>query len=182
MKRNFILAALLIIVAFAGTSCKKDHNAPSTDFNTPATPPPSGFQAGTYANGFQNMLELYDVYTGKVIGPAWKSGVVFTFPANGKSAEFYYTAETQYMQAATKATGTVAFDEGSTAAAGSFTFYGDWAHYNGYGTTTVNRDATKEELANNLTGKYFYKMEGQWLRIEPGGPVNEYSKSFELIQ
>jgi hypothetical protein len=180
MKRNFILAALLLGVLLTGTSCKKEHNPPS-DFNTPATPPPSGFETGTYANGFQNMIDLIDVYTGKVVGVGWKSGVVFSFTANGKNAEFYYTAETQYMQAATKAKGTIAFDEGSTATEGSFTFYAGWAHYNGYGTTTVNRDATKEEL-NDLSDKYYYRMEGQWLRIEPNGPVHEYSKSFELIQ
>ena len=180
MRKNVVLLALLLAVLFTGTSCKKEHNPP-TDFNTPATPPPGGLE-GTWANGFASMLELYDVYTGKVIGPAFKSGVVFTFTADGKSAEFYYTAETEDMQAATKATGTIAFDEGSTATEGSFRFYAGWAHYNGYGTTTVNRDATKAELANNLTSRYYYKMEGQWLRIEPGGPVNEYSKSFEPIQ
>jgi len=181
MKKNIILAALLLVALFTGTSCKKDHNPP-VHFDTPATPPPSGFEEGTYANGFQNLLELYDVYTGKIIGPAFKSGKVFTFTADGKNAEFYYTAETQYMQAATKAIGTIAFDEGSTATEGSFVFYAAWAHYNGYGTTTVNRDATEEELTNNLTGRYAYKMDGQWLRISPGEPpVDPYASSFELI-
>src|SRR4051812_26720466 len=182
MKRIFIVAALLLIVAAAGTSCKKDHNPSPIDINTPATAPPSGFETGTYANGFVNTIDLIDVYTGKVVGAGWKSGAAFTFTADGKNTEFYYTAETQYMQAATKATGTIAFDEGSTAEEGSFTFYAVQGHYNGYGSTTVNRDATKDELTNNLTGKYYYRVEGQWLRIEPGGPVNEYSKSFEMIQ
>ncbi|HRH59330.1 MAG TPA: hypothetical protein PL045_02110, partial [Chitinophagaceae bacterium] len=97
------------------------------------------------------------------------------------NAEFYYTAETQYLQAATKVTGTIAFDEGSTSAEGSFVFYAGWAHYNGWGTTPVNRDATEDELNNNLTARYYYKLQGQWLRIEPGGPVNDYSSSFEQI-
>ena len=181
MKRNLILAVLLLVVMFAGTSCKKESNPPVIS-NTPATSIPSGFETGTYANGFENTIDLIDVYTGKVVGAGWTSGAAFKFTKDGKNAEFYYTAETESMQAATKAVGTIAFDEGSTAAAGSFTFYAVQGHYNGYGSTTVNRDATKDELTNNLTGKYYYRMDGQWLRIEPGGQVNEYSKSFELIQ
>ncbi len=92
MKRNFILAALLLVVLFAGTSCKKEHNSPVI-FNTPATPPPSGFGTGTYANGFQNMIELIDVYTGKAVGSGFVSGAVFSFTADGNNATFYYTAE-----------------------------------------------------------------------------------------
>src|SRR3954470_9283659 len=112
MKRNFILAALLLVVVIAGTSCKKDHNDPIIP-DTPATPPPSGFETGTYANGFRNMIDLVDVYTGKVVGPGWKSGAAYSFTADGNNADFYYTAGGQYMQAATKATGSIAFDEGS---------------------------------------------------------------------
>ena len=77
--------------------------------------------------------------------------------ADGKNAEFYYTVETQYTKAATKAIGNIAFDEGSTLTEGSLTFYAGWAHYNGWGTTTVNRDATDQELSNNLTRKFYYK-------------------------
>ncbi|TKK65976.1 hypothetical protein FC093_18405 [Ilyomonas limi] len=181
MKKNILLATLLLVALFTGTGCKKDHTPPDIHFDTPATPPPTGLQ-GTWASGFASMLELYDVYTGKVVGPAWKSGKVFSFTADGKNAEFYYTMETQYMQSATKAIGTIAFDEGSTATEGSFVFYAAWAHYNGWGTTTVNRDATEEELSNNLTGRYAYKMDGQWLRISPGEPpADPYASSFEPI-
>jgi hypothetical protein len=127
------------------------------------------------------MTDLYDVYTGKWVGNAWLSGKVFHITSDGKNAEFYYTVETQYMQAATKVAGNIAFDEGSTATEGSFTFYAGWAHYNGWGTTSVNRDATADELSNNLTRKYYYKMERQWLKIEPDGPVNDYTSSFEQI-
>jgi hypothetical protein len=181
MKKNIILATVLVVALFTGTGCKKEKNAePGSDFNLPHTAAPAGL-VGNWANGFGSMLQLFDVYTGKIIGPAWKSGKVFSITANGKNAEFYYTAETQYLQVATKAKGTIAFDEGSTATEGSFVFYAGWAHYNGWGTTTVNRDATQEELTDNLTRRYYYRMEGKWLRIEPGGPVNDYSSSFEQI-
>ena len=180
MKRNIILATLLLVALFTGTSCKKEHTSPNANFDTPATPPPGGLE-GNWASGFSSMLELYDVYTGKSVGPAWQSGKAFSFTTDGKKAEFYYTFETQYTQAATKAIGTIAFDEGSTATEGSFTFYAGWAHYNGWGTTNVNRDASKEELSNTLTAKYYYRMDGQWLRIQPGGPVNDYSSSFERV-
>jgi hypothetical protein len=45
----------------------------------------------------------------------------------------------------------------------------------------VDRDATDEELQNNLTGRYYYEMQGEWLRISPGGPVTQYTSSFRKI-
>ena len=85
------------------------------------------------------------------------------------------------MQAATKAVGNMAFDEGSTATEGSFIFYAGWAHYNGWDTIAVNKDVTLDRLFNNLTRKFYYKKEAQWLRIEPDGPVNDYTSSHEQI-
>lgn len=178
--KNIITATLLVVALATGTACEKDGAQPGSNYDLPSTPAPTGL-SGDWANGFASMSELIDVYTGKVVGPAWQSGKFFKITPDGRNAEFYYTAETQYTQVATKAVGTIAFDAGSTATEGSFTFYAGWAHYNGWGTTTVNRDATEEELSNNLTAKYYYRMEGQWLRIEPNGPVNEYSSSFEQI-
>ena len=175
-----IISATLLFVALATGGCKKDSSQPASNYDLPSTPAPAGL-TGNWASGFASMLQLYDVYSGDLIGPSWQSGKCFKITADGKNAEFYYTAETEYLQSATKAVGTIAFDEGSTATEGSFTFYAGWAHYNGWGTTTVNRDATNDELSNNLTGRYYYKMEGQWLRIEPGAPVNPYSSSFEQI-
>lgn len=176
--KNIILSTLFI--AGLATSCKKDSVTPGTDFNLPSTPAPAGL-TGNWSSGFVSMTDLVDVYTGKVVGNAWQSGKFFKITPDGKDAEFYYTAETEYLQSATKAIGTIAFDEGSTSTEGSFVFYAGWAHYNGWGTTTVNRDATADELSNNLTQRYYYRMDGEWLRIEPGGPVNDYSSSFEQI-
>ena len=179
--KNTILATLILVALSAGTGCKKDNSHPGgSTSDLPSTPAPEGL-TGNWANGYVSMTQVVDVYTGKIVGNAWQSGRFFKITSNGKNAEFYYSVETQYMQAATKATGAIAFDEGSTAMEGSFTFYAGWAHYNGWGSTTVNRAATKEELSDNLTRKYFYKMEGEWLRIEPDGPVNAYSSSFERI-
>ena len=178
--KNIISATLLLVALATGAGCKKDSSQPASNYDLPSTPAPAGL-TGNWASGFASMLQLYDVYSGDLIGPSWQSGKCFKITADGKNAEFYYTVETEYLQSATKAVGTIAFDEGSTATEGSFTFYAGWAHYNGWGTTTVNRDATNDELSNNLTGRYYYKMEGQWLRIEPGAPVNPYSSSFEQI-
>jgi hypothetical protein len=179
--KNTILATLILVALSAGTSCKKDNSHPGgSTSGLPSTPAPQGL-ANNWANGYASMTELINVYTGKVVGNAWVSGRFFKITSNGKNAEFYYSVETQYMQAATKATGNIAFDEGSTATEGVFTFYADWGHYNGWGTTSVNRDATKDELKNNLTRRYYYRMDGEWLRIEPDGPVNDYSSSFEQI-
>ncbi len=179
--KNITLATLLFVtLTIAVAGCKKDNAHPGSDSGLPHTAAPDGL-AGNWASGYVSMTQVVDVYTGQIVGNAWQSGKLFKITADGKNAEFFYSAETQYLQSATKATGTIAFDEGSTSAAGSFTFYAAWAHYNGWGTTTVNRDATKEELSNNLTRKYYYRMEGDWLRIEPDAPVNDYSSSFEQI-
>ena len=179
-----IISAALLIAALSTTviSCKKEQNSKpgGSNFDLPSTVAPDGM-AGNWSSGFASMTQLVDVYTGQYVGNAWQSGKFFKITPDGKNAEFYYTAESEYLQSATKAIGNIAFDEGSTATEGSFVFYAGWAHYNGWGTTPVNRDATSEELSNNLTARYYYKKEGEWLRIEPGSPVNEYSSSFEEI-
>jgi hypothetical protein len=136
--KNIILATLLTVAIATGTGCKKDSSQPGTNYDLPATPAPSGL-TGNWSSGFGSLLQLYNAYTGDLIGPTWQSGKFFKITADGKNAEFYYIAETQYMQSATKAVGTIAFDAGSTATEGSFTFYAGWAHYNGWGTTNVNR-------------------------------------------
>lgn len=181
MKQSILVAAWLLVVLITGTSCKKDHTDPGKNFTTPATAAPEGL-AGNWASGFQSMTQVIDVYTGKYLGNTWQSGKFFKITQNGKNAEFYYTVETQYAQSATKAIGTIAFDEGSTSTEGSFVFYAGWAHYNGWGTTRVNRDATASELADNLTARYSYFWDGQWLRIQPGEPpAGPYASSFSKI-
>jgi len=179
MKKIFS-ATLLIVVLATIVSCKKNSDNPGSNFNTPSTPAPEGL-TGNWSSGYASMTDLIDVYTGQSVGNAWVSGKFFKITPDGKNAEFYYSVEAEYLQSATKAVGTIAFDEGSTSTEGSFVFYAGWAHYNGWGTTTVNRDATADELTNNLTERYYYKKQGEWLRIEPGGPVNDYSSSFEQI-
>src|SRR5690242_15461434 len=133
--KNILLATLLIVALTTNTSCEKDSSQPgNTNYDLLATAAPAGL-TGNWSSGFASMLQLYDAYTGDLVGPTWQSGKFFKITADGKNAEFYYTAETQYLQSATKAVGTIAFDAGSTATEGSFTFYAGWAHYNGWGTT-----------------------------------------------
>lgn len=167
---------------FLATSCEKDSKIDDVNnsCNKPASATPAGL-TGNWASGYSSMTQLVDVYNGKYVGNAWVSGKFFKFTGNGNGAEFYYTAQAQYAQTATKATGSIFFDAGSTAAEGSFTFYPCWGHYKGWGSINVDRDATSTELENNLTVKYFYKTEGQWLRIQPNGPVNAFSSSFNLV-
>lgn len=180
--KNTIVATFILVALFAGVGCKKDGSNPGSggSNNLPYTAAPTGL-AGNWSSGYVSMTQLIDVYTGKNVGNAWQSGKFFKITSSGKGAEFYYSVETQFTQAATKATGNIAFDEGSTSTEGSFVFYAAWGHYNGYGTTSVDRDATKDELANSLTRRYYYKMEGNWLRIQPDEQVNEFSSSFEQI-
>ena len=143
-------------MAVSVISCKKENNnagAGNHSCGKRNTPAPAGL-AGNWASGYASFAEVVDTFTGKHLGNAWSSGKFFKFTSKGKGAEFYYLVETQFSQAATKATGNITFDAGFTAEEGAFTLYTCWAHYNGRGTTTVNRDATESELENNLSIKF----------------------------
>lgn len=172
--RFFIPAALGIALLLI--ACKKSGTEGSS-CNLPASKPPAALVSG-WVSGFTNRTQIVDVYSGDILGTTWSSGKYFKFTANGKGAEFYYTAKGQYSTSATLAKGSVQFDEGSTATEGSFTFYACTAHFKGWGSPSVDRDATEDECARQLTGKYYYQMEGDWLRIHPGSPVTQYSSSF----
>lgn len=176
--------AIICLMAVSVISCKKESNGTpggNSSCGKPSTATPAGLN-GNWASGYGSFLEVIDTYNGNRLGSAWASGKFFKFTNNGKGAEFYYMVESQAFQSATKATGTIAFDAGSTAEEGSFTFYPCWAHYKGWSTsTTVDRDATATELEDNLTIKFFYIIDGNWLRIEPNNEVNEFSSSFSLV-
>lgn len=181
MKRvSLFLTAIMVL--FIASSCEKEdtETSPVDNCSKPASAAPSGL-TGNWASGYASMTQLVNAYNGQYVGNAWVSGKFFKITNDGKGAEFYYTAQAQYSQVATKATGSVKFDVGSTATEGSFTFYPCWAHYKGWGSINVDRDATQSEIESNLTVKYYYRMDGQWLRIEPKGPVHDYSSSFKLL-
>jgi hypothetical protein len=183
--KNILSIATALALVFLVSSCEKDNNpgnggSNGSNCNNPHTAAPSGI-AGNWANGFVSMTQILDAYTGKFLGNTWQSAKYFAITPDGRNAEFYFMAQSQFSKTATKATGSIAFDPGSNSTQGSFTFYACSARYRGWGSMTVDRDATQSELANNLTSKYFYRVEGQWLRIQPGGPVNDYSSSFRLV-
>jgi hypothetical protein len=178
MKKTFLFFLLAGLLVTAG-SCEKD-DVLGGSCDLPHNAAPAGLQGG-WANGFSSFTQILDAYNGNLLGYTWSSAKYFSFTPNGKGADFYYMAKGQYSQSATKAIGTIQFDEGSTAESGSFTFHACKAHYKGWGSVSVDRDATDEELRNNLTKRYYYEMQGEWLRIEPGGPVTAYSSSFRKV-
>lgn len=179
--KKVLSISIVMAALFIGTGCKKDNGSQANETcnNSPHTAAPAGL-TGNWASGYASFTEVVDTYDGHHIGNAWSSGKFFKFTNDGLGAEFYYMAESQFTQAATKATGTIDFAAGSDAQSGSFTFHPCWAHYKGYGTTTVDRDATSDEL-NNLTVTYSYLMDGNWLKIQPNGPVNDFSSSFKIV-
>jgi hypothetical protein len=181
--KNMLSIVIAMAILFSTSSCEKDEDNLTTKNNHCENLPHSASPglAGNWANGFVSMTQLVDVYDGHYVGNAFQSGKVFKITKDGRNAEFYYTAQTQFSKVATRAVGSIAFDPGSTATEGSFTFHACSARYKGWGSQTVDRDATQSELTNSLSSKYFYKMEGQWLRIEPKGPVHQYTSSFKLV-
>ncbi|HVF81288.1 MAG TPA: hypothetical protein VM884_05120 [Flavisolibacter sp.] len=146
----------------------------------PAIDAPTAMVGG-WANGFTTFTQIVDAYNGRILGSTWQSGKYFKFTADGKACQFYIMGKSQYSSYATQATGTVSFDPGSTNSKGSFTFTATAAHYKGWGSVTVDRDATASELKNNLSRRYYYRMDGEWLRIDPSGEPNDYSSSFKKV-
>lgn len=176
MKKIFYL--LVVLAAIAG--CKKDKDGGSNEVscNLPSTIVPAEM-AGNWANGYNSSTQLVDTYNGQYLGNAWQSGKFFHFSEDGKYAEFYYMANSGLSSStATRVIGTVTFDEEE----GSFIFHGCKGHYKGWqnGRLTVDRDATKEEVENYLTQKYFYSFEetggNLWMQIrfEPGGTPTSF--------
>lgn len=180
--KKLLTISMALVALILSQGCEKDSSSPSGEAcnNLPHTAAPAAL-TGNWASGYTSLTQVVDVYDGRYLGNTWQSGKFFKITADGKNAEFYYMAQSQLAQTATKATGTIAFDAGSTAQEGSFTFHACWGHYKGWGTTTVDRDASESEVKNNLTARYFYRVEGQWLRIQPGGPVNDFTSSFKLV-
>jgi hypothetical protein len=178
MKKTFLFLLLAGLLVTASSCEEEDLLGGSCDL--PHNTAPDGLRGG-WASGFSSFTQILDAYTGKFQGYTWESAKYFSFTPNGKNNEFYFMAKGQYSQSATKAIGTIKFDEGSTAESGSFTFHACKAHYKGWGSVSVDRDATAEELQNNLTKRYYYEMQGEWLRIEIGRPVTAYSSSFRKI-
>ena len=179
MKRLFSVAVLLTT---ALTSCGwalSDQN--TIDITLPKTHSPAEL-VGEWASGYTNFTQVVDAYNGRYLGNTWQSGKYFKITDDGRNSEFYFMAKSQFASTATKAVGSIRFDVGSTAQSGSFTFLALKAHYKGWGSVTVDRDATEGELKNNLTGKYYYRIEDGWLRIEPGREPGTYASSFRRIE
>lgn len=178
MKRFLPIAVLL---AAALSSCGWAMNDQNTiDITLPKTYSPSAL-VGEWASGYANFTEVIDAYNGRFLGNTWQSGKYFKITDDGRNSEFYFMAKSLFASTATKAVGTIRFDVGSTAQSGAFTFLALKAHYNGWGSASVDRDATESELKNNLTGKYHYRMEDGWLRIEPGKEPGPYASSFKRL-
>lgn len=178
--KKLLLPVLFIVVALS--SCGWAINDQNTlDISLPKTYSPSAL-VGEWASGYTNFTQVVDAYDGRYLGTTWQSGKYFKITDDGRNSEFYFMVKSQYASSATKAVGTIRFDVGSTAESGAFTFLALKAHYKGWGSVKVDREATESELKNNLTGKYYYRAEDGWLRIEPGKEPGVYASSFRKIQ
>jgi hypothetical protein len=178
MKKIFSFGLSLSLLLAACGWAMNDQN--TIDVTLPNTYTPSPI-VGEWVNGYTSLTQIVDAYDGRYLGSTWQSGKYFKITENGTNSELYVLAKSQYSSFATRATGTIRFDEGSTSESGSFSFLALKAHYKGWGSSKVDRDATEIELKNNLSAKYYYRMENGWLRIQPGAEVNQYSSSFKKI-
>ena len=182
MRTLFLFSALMVVLlghsgcvksvgmdGLVRSGCKLPHNAA-----------PAELQGG-WGNHVSSYNQLSQAYFGGMVACPWPSAMYFSFTADGTGVEFYNMTKGQVAQSAIKAIGTIEFDEGSTAQSGSFTFHGCRARVKSWGTTAKDRNATDEEV-QNVSGTYYYKMQDDWLRIQQGGPVNDYTNSFQKIE
>jgi hypothetical protein len=175
MKMILLLPLALVALLSTGSWTMKDQETIDNTLPTTATPKE---MVGNWVNGYASFTQVVDAYNGRVLGQTWQSGKYIKITPDGKNAEFYVMMQSRYASFATQMSGTIRFDAESTNSRGSFTFLALKAHYKGFGSSKVDRDATPDELKNNLTRKYFYRMDGEWLRIEPGAEPNDSSSSF----
>lgn len=175
MKKTVLILSFFVILLSACSWTMSDQT--TVDNTLPNTSAPAALIGG-WANGFASFTQVVDAYNGRILGNTWQSGKYFKITASGENSQFYMTGQSQYSSFATQVTGTIRFDPESTNSRGSFTFLALKGHYKGWGSTTVDRDATPSELKNNLSRKYFYRMDGEWLRIEPGAEPTDYTSSF----
>jgi hypothetical protein len=178
MKRTLLPLAIVIISL---TSCSLGMNDQNMlDMTLPRTYSPSEL-VGEWASDYTSLGEVIDAYEGRSIGNTWLSGRYFKITDDGRNSEYYFMTKSQYTSAATKAVGTVRFDVGSTSDSGSFTFLALKAHYKGWGSAQIDRDANETELKNNLTSKYYYRLEKGVLVIEAGNQPGAYSSAFKRL-
>ena len=151
------------------------------DMTLPKTYSPSKLVGG-WASGYTNFSQIVDAYEGGQAGNAWQGGRYFKITDDGRNSEYYFMVKDEYSSSATKATGTIRFDVGSTENSGAFTFLALKGHYKGWGSVKVDRNASELELKNNLTGKYYYHMENGTMRIEAGAEPGQDASNFKKIE
>lgn len=176
-----MLVSILAIGALLSAGRWTMNDQETIDNTLPTTTTPSAM-VGEWSSGYTSFAQVDDAYNGLITDHSWQRGKYIKITLDGKNAAFYTMTENGDSTIATQISGTVRFDAESTNSRGSFTFLALRAHYKGFGNTKLDRDATQEELKKNLTRKYHYRMDGEWLRIEPNGEPNDYSSSFRKTE
>ncbi|RYH31683.1 hypothetical protein EON65_02225 [archaeon] len=151
------------------------------DITLPKTYSPPKLVGG-WASGYTRFNQVVDAYDGRHEGNTWQSGRYFKITDDGRNSEFYFMMKSPSSSSAIKAAGTIRFDVGSTEQSGAFSFLALKAHYKGWGSVSVDRDATESELKNSLSGKYFYQMIDGRMRIEPSDELGPNASSFKKIE
>jgi len=151
------------------------------DITLPKTYAPPKLVGG-WSNGYNSFNQVVNAYDGRQLGNTWQSGRYFKITDDGRNSEFYFMTKSLSSSSAVKAVGTIRFDVGSTEQSGGFTFLALKAHYKGWGSVSVDRDATEAELRNDLSGKYVYEMVDGRLQIEPGDEPGSNTGSFKKIE
>lgn len=166
-----MLAATLFFAA-----CQSLLSDPQTaDATLPNTTTPSEM-VGEWVNTYGSINETITAYKGTALRRNRPFSQQLKITPDGTNCELVLAA-TDDESGSTETAGTIRFDPGSSNSRGSFTFLALTGEFKDGGNND-EREATKEELRTSLTRKYQYRMDGNWLRIEPAGEPTDNSLSF----
>ena len=178
MKNILVLTTVLLALLSFGSWTLNDQETVDNTFPTTTTPPA---MVGEWASGYSSHTQVTETYNCDIPSASEQSRYLKITP-DGRNAALYLTSQSQSSTFATQMTGTIRFDAESTNSRGSFTFLALKVHLKGFGSSKIDRDATEEELKKIFTRKYYYRMDGDWLRIEPNGEPNDFSSSFRKLE
>ena len=178
--KNVLLSGAFVLLVLSSCGLAMGDQG-MVDFTLPKTYSPSKL-VGCWASGYNSFLQIVEAYQGRSLGEAWQNGQYFKITDDGRNSEFYLMEKNQHNSSAVKAVGTIRFDVGSTAETGAFSFLALKAHYKGWGSVSTDREATENELKNQLSGRYFYRMEGGQLKIEAGAEPSHTTSNFKKIE
>lgn len=158
--------APLIVLALFLTACGWTMNDANTvDATLPNSATPIEM-VGNWADASAGKLEVLNTGSGANVDTARRVGKTFRITANGQNCETCLILKSEDSVCITKIAGTIRFEGESTNSRGAFRFLALKGNGNSQGCTNIDRVLSPQELKEFSNRKYYYRMDGEWLRVE----------------